>query len=494
MIDVRQYGRRSILVTPSGAPLDAALALRALGDARIRDIVPAAETVLVSVDHPGDLDSVAELVASVAEAALSGSVASSAVVHIDVVYDGPDLDEVAAASGLTVDEVVRRHSTAEYRCRFCGFAPGFSYLDGLDPSLVLPRRPVPRTSVAAGSVAIAGPFAAVYPTASPGGWNLLGRTTAVLWDADAVHPALLPPGARVRFRAVDVLPPPRSDTQAAPPIGIESRSGVLTVTAAGWASSIQDGGRVGLAHLGVPGAGAVDQERRHQLNRLIGNPADAAVIETLGGLAFDVVAPVLVADSASGAVSTLPAGATLRVAPGPGEAWATLAVRGGVEAPARLGSRSWDSLSRLGPPPLQVGDRLAVGPDPRTPAGELAPPAPLDHVVEVTLGPRVDWFTDAAVAEFLRVDWIVSSDVSRVGARLVGPSLARAEAAIGRELPSEGLVTGAIQVPPSGQPIVMLADHPTTGGYPVIAVVDDDHLAKVVRRRPGDTLRFRLVS
>jgi allophanate hydrolase subunit 2 len=179
------------------------------------------------------------------------------------------------------------------------------------------------------------------------------------------------------------------------------------------------------------------------------------------------------------------------VDPGPGETWATLAVRGGVSVPARLGSRSWDSLSQLGPPPLRIGDRVAVGPDPRTPVGELAPPAPLDPVVDVTIGPRADWFTDEAIATLLGAEWTVSSDLSRVGVRLIGPILDRTEATIGRELPSEGLVTGAIQVPPSGQPIVMLADHPTTGGYPVIAVVDDDQLAKVVRRRPGDTLRFR---
>lgn len=477
-------------MTPDGSPLDAALAIRAADDERVVDVVPAAETVLVSVATPADLAAVADLVRAVAGAATPSVQGSGAVVEIDVVYDGADLAEVAAASGLTVDEVVSRHSTAEYRCRFCGFAPGFSYLDGLDPSLVLPRRTVPRTSVPAGTVAIAGPFTAVYPTASPGGWNLLGRTDAVLWDVSAASPASIPPGASVRFNAVDRLPDRAQDPPPLPATVVASPT--FAVGAAGWASTIQDRGRLGYAHVGVPRSGAIDPDRRDQLNRLVGNHPDAAVIETLGGLILDVLTPAVVADSASGAVSTLAAGATIRVDPAPDEAWATLAVRGGVEAPAVLGSRSWDSLSQLGPPPLQDGDRLGVGADPRTVAGELAPPAPLDHVVDVGVGPRADWFTDEAMAALVATEWIVSSDVSRVGARLVGPSLTRTAATIGRELPSEGLVTGAIQVPPSGQPIVMLADHPTTGGYPVIAVVDDHHLAKVIRRRPGDTLRFRL--
>lgn len=495
MVDVRRYGTNALLVTPPGSPMTAALSIRAAAGHLVVDVVPAAETVLVTVARSGDLFAVADLVAEAVAHDPVTSPDAGPLVDIDVVYDGADLADVARASGLTVDEVVRRHSAPEYRCRFCGFAPGFSYLDGLDPALVLPRRPTPRTSVAAGSVAIAGPFAAVYPTASPGGWHLLGRTDAVLWDADRQQPALLPPGTSVRFRPVAALGAAASSPSTPPPTRSDGdERAVLTVTTAGWGSTIQDGGRAGLAHLGVPGAGAIDQERRQQLNRLVGNAADAAVIETLGGLALHVHAPVVVADSASGAVSTLPAGTMLRVDPGPGEAWATLAVRGGVDAPAQLGSRSWDSLSQLGAPPLQVGDRLAIGPDPRTPVGELAPPVPVDDVVSVTIGPRADWFGERAVATLLGTEWIISSDVSRVGARLVGPSLERADAAIGRELPSEGLVTGAIQVPPSGQPIVMLADHPTTGGYPVIAVVDADQLAKVVRRRPGDTLRFRARS
>lgn len=121
---------------------------------------------------------------------------------IDVVYDGPDLGVVADRSGLTVTEVIRRHSEQPYLCEFCGFAPGFAYLSGIDQALIGPRRDTPRPQVPAGSVAIAGPFTAIYPMASPGGWFLLGTTTSPLFQPDRHPPALITPGDRVRFRAL----------------------------------------------------------------------------------------------------------------------------------------------------------------------------------------------------------------------------------------------------------------------------------------------------
>jgi KipI family sensor histidine kinase inhibitor len=122
-------------------------------------------------------------------------------VTIPVVYDGPDLADVASRTDLSVEEVVRRHAAGEYVVAFCGFAPGFGYLTGLDPALCLPRRTVPRTRIPAGSVAVADRFTSVYPSNSPGGWHLLGRTATVMWDLERQPPALLAPGTRVRFEA-----------------------------------------------------------------------------------------------------------------------------------------------------------------------------------------------------------------------------------------------------------------------------------------------------
>ncbi|HTJ71239.1 MAG TPA: allophanate hydrolase subunit 1 [Actinospica sp.] len=169
------------------------------------DAIPAAETVMVVFD-PARTEAAALgqwLQGAVARAGKHEAVADQGpVVTIPVTYDGPDLNDVAMRAGLSIDEVVRRHAAGEYVVAFCGFAPGFGYLTGLDPALRLPRRTVPRTRIPAGSVAIADRYTSVYPTASPGGWHLLGRTTTAMWDIDRQPPALLTPGTRVRFEAI----------------------------------------------------------------------------------------------------------------------------------------------------------------------------------------------------------------------------------------------------------------------------------------------------
>lgn len=192
-------GERAVLVEVDDAAQAHALAahLRARAIGGVEEIVPAARTVLVVVAEPDRLPGLRELLAQA-----PGTVATappSAEVSIAVEYDGEDLAEVAALAGLSVEEVVRRHTAARYVVEFVGFAPGFAYLAGLDPALHLPRLDSPRPSVPAGSVAIAGPYAAVYPRSSPGGWRLLGRTDAVLFDPDADPPAPLTAGTVVRF-------------------------------------------------------------------------------------------------------------------------------------------------------------------------------------------------------------------------------------------------------------------------------------------------------
>ncbi|NEA22892.1 5-oxoprolinase subunit PxpB [Actinomadura bangladeshensis] len=161
------------------------------------DVVPGEQTVLV-VGHPSaDLD---RLAARLPHLPLPDDAEAGAdPVEIPVVYDGEDLDEVAGLTGLSREEVVRRHSGGAYTVAYLGFSPGFGYLTGLDPALHVARRASPRTAVPAGSVAVAGPYAAVYPSRSPGGWRLLGRTRLRLWDVTRDPPSLLRPGTRVRF-------------------------------------------------------------------------------------------------------------------------------------------------------------------------------------------------------------------------------------------------------------------------------------------------------
>ncbi len=192
------YGETALLVeTPQVASVVAALADL---DA---EVVPAARTVLVRVAAPDALPAIRHRVAELLAGPLPPppEPVPGQTVVVPVHYDGADLDEVAALTGLTVDQVVAAHTATPWRVAFGGFAPGFAYLDGGDARLVVPRRPTPRTSVPAGSVGLAGSYSGIYPRPSPGGWQLIGRTDLVLWDLERTPPALLRPGWWVRFEA-----------------------------------------------------------------------------------------------------------------------------------------------------------------------------------------------------------------------------------------------------------------------------------------------------
>lgn len=265
----------------------------------------------------------------------------------------------------------------------------------------------------------------------------------------------------------------------------------LRVVTPGVATTLQDRGRPGHAAIGVGASGAVDAELYALCNRLVGNPTGAAALETAGGLVVRVEAAAVVAVSSELAPRVAEAGVTLSVDPAAGEQWAYLAVRGGFDAEPVLGSRSRDTLAALGPPPPRAGDVLPLGPDPRLPiVADLAPRRERspNQRLRVWPGPRLDWLDRASQERLWRDPWTVSADVSRVGIRLDGAPLRRQRE---DELPSEGLVLGAIQVPPDGRPVVMLADHPTTGGYPVVGVVDGRDLTALAQARPGTELRFR---
>jgi biotin-dependent carboxylase-like uncharacterized protein len=280
---------------------------------------------------------------------------------------------------------------------------------------------------------------------------------------------------------------------------------VLAVLAPGPLTTVQDLGRPGHAAIGVTRSGAADTAAAGLANRLVGNRPEAALLEvTAGGLRLRAGRTVLVAVTGAplpvavdgrpapfAAPMTLPPGAVLSL----GTPWAGLrsylAVRGGIDVPPVLGSRSTDTLSGLGPPPLTAGTLLPVGDlAADEPVVDVAPvgPPPDRPVLRVLPGPRRDWLDDAAWAALTTQEWAVAADSDRVGLRLTGPRLARAREG---ELPSEGLVAGAVQVPPDGAPVLFLADHPVTGGYPVLAVVVTADLPLAAQLRPGDGVRFR---
>ena len=280
---------------------------------------------------------------------------------------------------------------------------------------------------------------------------------------------------------------------------------MLTVLAPGPLATVQDRGRSGFAAIGVPRSGAADAAAAGLANRLVGNDESAAVLEaTAGGLRLrgartvrvavtGAPAPVTVDDRAApfGAPFTLRPGAVLALGMPPVGLRTYLAVRGGVDVPPVLGSRSTDTLSGLGPAPLAAGDRLPVGTlhadEPFVDVAAVRPPSSAP-VLRVLAGPRRDWLTPDAWTALTSREWSVTADSNRVGLRLAGPRLDRARE---DELPSEGLVPGAVQVPPDGAPVLFLADHPVTGGYPVLGVVVTADLPAAAQLRPGDSLRFR---
>ncbi|MFE9992017.1 biotin-dependent carboxyltransferase family protein [Streptomyces sp. NPDC005381] len=278
----------------------------------------------------------------------------------------------------------------------------------------------------------------------------------------------------------------------------------LSVVRAGALTTVQDQGRPGHAHLGVPRSGALDAPAAALANRLVGNATGAAVLETtLNGCSLRprsaVVAVVTGAPcpvtvdgrpSAWGAPVRVPAGALLDIGPARAGVRSYVAVAGGVAVDPVLGSRSTDLLSGLGPAPLADGTVLPLGcPGAGHARVDVVPPPapPAELVLRVTPGPREDWFTGSAVRTLTTRSYRVSSASNRIGLRTEGPALERA---VSGELPSEGMVLGAVQVPPDGRPVVFLADHPTTGGYPVIAVVRETDLPAAAQAVPGIPVRF----
>lgn len=562
---VRRAGEHAVLAEypDTSTVLQVAAALRDLAPPRLREVVPAERTLLLIGTPLSTPDELAGLLTDLQ--VRPQDLADGREVVIPVVYDGADLDEVADLLGHSSSALIDAHTATAWTAAFGGFAPGFAYLlpelceEGTDPTSSdpvwdVPRRTEPRTAVPAGSVALASRYSGIYPRPSPGGWQLIGRTDAVLFDPSRRQPALLSPGTRVRFEA-------RRDRAAASTVGrmaaaIRPRSGgsvrvprqpdlpppraTLTVLSPGPLALVQDGGRPGRAAIGVSRSGAFDHGALVRANLAVGNPASAAALELLIGpvrlraeqasvLAIaGAAAPVVITrhDAGSGHLDLAGAAADGRpCAVDPGDLVeigpvtsglrVVLAVRGGVVVPRELGSASRDTLSSLGPAPLAAGAVVLVGPEhgldavpwygaPLADAPDRAcpdahggyadgtgpaEPQRFPTEVPIVLGPRHTELGEAAVAALLGQNWTVRADSDRIGVRLEGAPLPVPDGAGSQ--PSEPMVPGAIQVPPSGLPVVFGPDGPATGGYPVIGVLTPEGLDLLAQAAPRSALRFR---
>jgi KipI family sensor histidine kinase inhibitor len=483
------------------------------------DVIPAYASVLVRFD-PLTLEPAA--MAACLCAALARSVDAPAprgrLVRIPVRYggsDGPDLDDVAHALGLSAAELIQRHTAASYRVAFLGFLAGFPYLSGLPRALVVPRLSTPRTHVPAGSVAIAERQAGVYPAASPGGWRILGRTALPLFDPACDPPALMRPGDRVRFYSVAA-----DDLHAAAPIRREpggredSELPWLRVIEPGLQTTIQDGGRVGYARYGVSASGAADPDALTLAAALLANPPDTAALEITGGAArFAALGSCVVAlmgapcdvavngrRKAMGEAFALASGDILDVGAVSVGLRAYLCVAGGIAVPLVMGSRASDlraGLGGLAGRALRRGDKLARGPASDEAEGRIVSPDVMSRLptnadwrLRILPGPHRDR-SPGALEALTGARFTVDARSDRVGVRLRcvdGPCMA------GGQTLSEGLPRGAVQLPPDGEPVLLLAEAQATGGYHVPAIVISADLWRLGQLRPGDTVRFQSVS
>lgn len=489
------FGERGVLVRVEGTPRDVARAAAAIREADPGlDVGAGSHAVLVVAPAPLDPLRRAELQATIA-ARLAITRATPPVAsrphRVEVVYDGPDLDALAAAAGLDRDDVVRAHVEREVEVEVLGFLPGFAYLAEIDPRLRQPRRPSPRTRVPAGSVAVAGRFTGIYPTASPGGWNLLGRAVGVTpFDPARDPPALFAPGDVVRFVAVDAPP---SIEEAPPAVHEVASPRAVRMTRVAALATVQDAGRVRWLGHGVPASGAVDPVALAAANLAVGNEPGAAGLEIAGGGCQVAIRGGVLASIDGEPAVLLRDGASLDVQPS-SRLCRYLALRGGLVVPEVLGSRSTAvaaSLGGLGGRPLRAGDVVAVGDDPgsRIPDRSLLaiPSSPSPLVLRIDLLPVAAPLDGSTVEALLAGDFHVSRAVDRTGVRLDGPALPRAPEGDARPEP---VLPGAVQITSDGRPIVLGPDAAVTGGYPVIGIVRKTSLWSLYRLRPGAPVRF----
>jgi KipI family sensor histidine kinase inhibitor len=524
---IREVGDAALVMECPPA-IDSAVNARVLSVARsmagrgvrgVLDVLPTFHAVAVHFD-PG-VANVGD-VRSALERAIGEPVEEvvGAAFDVPVVYGGdagPDLADVARSAGLTPEAVVERHAAAEYRVYMMGFLPGFAYMASVDPSIAVPRRATPRLRVAAGSVGIAGLQTGIYPFDSPGGWQIIGRTMLPMFDRSRVPPALLAPGDRVRFMPVstDAREHEEARSGSVEPQSSAGHRGArdrgLTVVKPGLLTTIQDEGRWGYQHLGVPVSGALDRVSHRRANLLVGNAPGAATLEvTLAGPELRLEADTVVAIAGADLEASLdgrrvstdapvraPSSSVLRFGARRAGGRAYVAFAGGLAVPPVLGSRSTHVRTRMGGiagRALQAGDWLAFGEASPHAAVGIDPPVRMGAGarLRVVPGPHEAYFPASAFEILTSSRFVVTPESDRMGYRLSAdrPIPRRIE----RELISGATFTGALQVPESGRPILLMADRATTGGYPQMAVVIGADLPLAGQLVPGDWVEFDLCS
>ena len=523
----------------------------------VRDVTSTFRSVAVFFDPLStDIEGVAAALRE--EASAPPQALSGGSIEVPVVYgggDGPDLARVAAFAHCSPEAVIDRHVSRTYRVFMRGFLPGFAYMASVDETISAPRHATPRLRVPAGSVGIAGRQTGIYPCDSPGGWQIIGRTATRVFDVGRTPTTLFEPGDEVRFvpisagdaaveiggrptmrrfeEGIRIEGEPSGDTR-----GESTFAGArcVIVLRPGLLTTVQDAGRWGYQDLGVPVSGPMDPVAYGLANALVGNLADAAALEvTWIGPELRVEQETLVAVAGGDLGATLDqtavpphtpvrcaSGSVLRFGGRRSGARAYVAFDGGVAVLPVFGSRATHVASGLGGVEgraVRAGDRIPLGQasggvmtqsrsglDPRhesppaqPPTSHMPPPRPAIEGeraggarLRVLPGPQAEYFGPSAMESLRRTRFAISSRSDRMGYRLTGG--APLPCAIGGDMVSEATFVGAVQVPPSGDPILLMADRPTTGGYPQLAIVITADLPRAGQLGPGDWVEFDVCS
>ncbi len=461
----------------------------------VTDVIPSYTSLHIEYD-PAVIKSeyLSELVQAGMESHASGETAPR-VVEIEAVYDGPDLQDLSDAVGLSPAEVVRRHSDTTYLAYAVGFTPGFAFLGDVDASIRKPRLGKPRAVVPAGSIGIADSQTGIYPLDSPGGWNIIGRAIVPVFDPHREEPYLIEPGDKVRFVPVesgDELP-------LLSPLDLlpaEPRYPAFRVRKPGLADLIVDQGRFMVGRLGFARSGPLDSTSARLANALLANkPADSLLEINFVGPILEALRDVVVAVAGTGIsffVDGRPAkpytstlikrGQVLTFPPAASGTRGYLAVAGGLESTRFLGSSSVDIRGLVGRP-LREGDVLAVH-VPRTPLQgfSFTPHSRPTKTLRLRLLPGPQYDRDIVAALASRQLRIEHSD--RMGVRL------SASAAVGTGVISEGNPLGAVQLTADGHPLILLNDRGTMGGYTKPAIIDPRDLPRLAQARDGTWVEF----
>lgn len=483
--------------------------LRGQGLRGVKDVVPTFHSVAVYFDPLlADVEDVSDALRTAAT--IKPPVAAGRQHQVPVSYggeDGPDLAEIATRSGITPDEVIQRHTAVAYRVFMLGFQPGFAYLGLVDPLLASPRRPTPRVRVPAGSVGIAGRQTAVYPADSPGGWQIIGRALEPVFDAAHDSPRFAS-GDTVVFRpAVPTTAPDRASgraggfggsprDEAEQPLLTAPGARRITLLRPGLFTTIQDGGRWGSQDRGFPVAGAMDRVSHALANVAVDNVPDAAALEvTIAGpeLRVDQATTLAVAGADLSATVdgvaielqtpvAVPSGGVLRFGQRRDGARAYIAFDGGLHMPRRWPVRPLIAGEVVALNPVTHRTTVPTPPVRRLPSGGAR--------LRVLPGPQDDQLPAGCLDALLRSRFTISPQSNRMGYRLAGATVPSAIA----EMISDATFAGGIQVTPSGEPILLMADRQTTGGYPQVATVISADLPLAGQLAPGDWIEFSVTT